>query len=179
MSWQEKKGTIQVPKGSGIEGFISSLRTILQLGRVQRVQIDVTGKVEVTRFVREGEEVLPEAPSFDDVLPYAIIRNSIIEEIEIPLDAPAPHALTLLFKRVADQKLTPLGLVSGFGSTFWEWHKKSCGIELLKQNEVYGLPFLFDNAIPDYTLFLCAGFTRTTPFTETHSSFKITMPERP
>lgn len=180
MEWIERKETIEVPRATGVEGFILVLREILMLSRVQGIQIDSKGKIDFTRFVANDDSApIPLEVDLTTVSPHSLIRNAeTVEEVTIPPNVSAALAVAMLFKMVSDARLVPLAFATGVQTTFLEWHRATTGIDLGRNvAEVYGLPLHRDRHLPDSALFICAGYNRGS-LINMHASYKIGMPER-
>ena len=70
--YQQHDEEIDVPKGTGLEGFLATVRAVLKLPRVQDIRIDSRGKISYSFFLREGEEKQLLGVNFDDLMPYAV-----------------------------------------------------------------------------------------------------------
>jgi len=178
MNYEEKNETIEIPIGTGVEGFLRALREILQLGRIQEVHIDARGKISYKRFAREGETPQPLDLDFESLMPYAIVRNGYVEEV-IPSTTNAAVVLGQLFARAAADHVYPVAWVAGANTTFWSWLTKSTGLAGSVRDELYGLPFLQDHMLEDSVLLLCAAYGRRAAISDTQRSYKILMPEVP
>ena len=160
--YKERQSSISVPKNSGVDGFLRTLRTILELPRVQNISIGSDGVVRYMRYVREGEPDGPAQIDYSDLAPWNIIRNSnSLQEIEHELDTPAPTVIANLFNILGQEGLVPIAFATGAASTFWRWHERTAGIRLTQRASAYGLPIYADSQMPDYSLVLCAAFVRT------------------
>jgi hypothetical protein len=178
MKYEEKNESIEVPKGSGIDGFLLAIRQILQLPRVQSVIIDARGKVSYKYFLREGEEALGLVLNFDELMPYAIVRNGEVEEV-LPMSGNAAVVIGQLFERAASDHVYPVAWVAGANSTFWRWFDAALegrGVAGTHRDELFGLPFLRDRMVDDRVLLLCCAFGRRAALAETQRSYKILMP---
>lgn len=158
--YAEKTSSVAVPKNTGIDGFLKTLRTILALPRVQTISIDAKGKVSYMRYVREGETDVPLNVEYAGLEPWNIIRNGQIEEIDLDPATPAPAVISVMFNRVAREGLVPIAFATGAGSHFWKWHERTSGVSLSKTTTVYGLPLFTDRQMPDHALVMCAAFVK-------------------
>lgn len=158
--YQEKTSSVSVPKNTGVDGFLKTLKGILELPNVQEIKIDSKGSVQYRRYVREGSEDKALAIDYGELTPWNIIRNSELEEVHCSPGTPATNVVSLMFNMVAREGLVPIAFVSGAGSHFWQWHEKTAGVNLARTGSVYGLPFYTDRQIPDHALILCAAYTR-------------------
>lgn len=160
--YQERLSSISVPKNTGLDGFLRTLRTILELPRVQNITIGSDGVVKYMRYVRDGEPDGPAQVDYTDLAPWNIIRNSLsLQEILHDPDVPAPVVIANLFNILGQESLIPIAFATGAASTFWKWHERTAGIRLTQRTSAYGLPIYTDSQMPDYSLVLCAAFVRT------------------
>lgn len=178
MEYEPYNGSIEIPKGTGLDGFLRAIRELLQLPRLQGIHIDARGKVTYKHFLREGEKPRALEVDFDSLMPYAIIRNGHVEELT-PAGNNAAVVLGQLFSRAAADHMYPVAWVSGPKTTFWKWFDASTGITSPVHEELYGLPFLADRMVEDSVLILCAAYGRRGAIGDTQRSYKILMPQVP
>lgn len=171
--YQEKTSSIVVPKNTGIDGFLRMLKGILGLPRVQSINIDATGKVNYTRYVRDGETDNPIEVDYSGLDPWSIIRNGDLVEMRHP-DLPAPSVIALMFNRINREDLVPVAFATGTDSDFWRWHRRTAGVEMSLAASAYGLPIYTDRQMPDHALVLCAGFTKG-GLSECHRFISVNM----
>jgi len=174
--FQEQSDTIEVPRGTGIDGFVAVIRGLLKLPRVQYINIDGNGRVRYARVVRKGEAVRPADLDFSSLYPSTIIRNAQLKEL--PEERVAAFAIAKMFQAASYEKLYPISFVTNPKTTLWQWHDDTTGINIAhSEDSLYGVPLLFDENIPAYVLVLCTGYMPGSPMSETRKSFKITMPQ--
>lgn len=172
---------LTVPKGTGIEGFLRSLREVLKLPNVQDVRITRQGTIEYTFFLREGEEKRVIMMNFDSLMPMALVRNA--EVVEVPsidgLMTPvlAPHAIMRMFELAAADHLLPIAFVTGASSLLWKWLDKSPTRRT--DGPLFGLPVHSDRNCPDEALLLCAAFKKDSELVDMKKAYKIAMPVMP
>lgn len=159
MDYQEKSSSITVPRNTGIDGFLRTLRGILLLPRVQSISIDSKGVVNYTRYVRDGEDASPVKVDYTGLEPWSIIRNGDIQEMDVPPGTPAPMVIAYMFDLITREGLVPIAFVTGAGSDFWRWHQQF-GVQLTRAGSAYGLAIHTDRQMPDHSLVLCAGYIR-------------------
>lgn len=175
--YDEIRESITVPKNTGRQGFLRAIEELLALPRVQEIHIDSRGKVDYRYLLRPGEQKKPALePDFQELLPYAIIRNSDVRELTEP-DENAAVAVSQLFDLASADHLIPIAFVAGPMSTFWDWYRATTSIDPLSTEELYGLPILSDRQLEDYVLVLCAGFSRNAPLSDTQKSYKLVIPK--
>lgn len=175
--YKEQRETVDVPRGTGVEGFLRAIGEILKLPRVQEVKVDARGKVSYIRFLREGENSKPVAVDFETLMPYAILRNSSVQELDAH-STDASKVVSAIFDVVSRDHLYPVAFVGGANTVFFEWYKSTTGVELYSTEEVYGLPFYRDRMVEDYMLFLAAAYGRHSALVDVQKSYKILMPSR-
>lgn len=175
--YEEVEGAVEVPKNSGVEGFLKAIKAVLKLPRIQGIDIDAKGKVSYKHFVRAGERYSPTLDiSFDELMPYAIIRNSLVVELPKPHDN-AAIAIHQLFDMSARDLLHPEAVVVGANTQLWEWYKRTTDISPVSQEELCGVPLLRDRMLEDHVVVLCAGYVRGGELTDTQKSYKLSIPQ--
>ena len=176
MAYEERNETIEVPKGTGIEGFMLAIRAVLQLPRLQTVQIDSRGKVSYKYFLREGEESRTLELDFDALMPYAIVRNGVVSEV-LPMSENAAVVIGQMFTRAAADHVYPVAWLGGANSVLWEWFLASLGPDnpVHTAEDLYGLPLLRDRMVDDQVLILCCAFSRGSSLIDTQRSYKLLM----
>jgi len=174
--YEEIRESLEVPKNTGRQGFLRAIEEILTLPRIQDINIDARGKVTYRYSLREGERRREVKPDFDSLLPYAIVRNAEVRELVEP-DANAAVAVSQLFDLASADHLFPTAFVAGPDTLFWKWYTESTCIELLSQEEFFGLPVLSDRYVEDYVFILCAAYTRGAPLSDTQRSYKLVIPQ--
>jgi hypothetical protein len=173
--YKERTETVDVPKNTGVEGFMATVRKILSLPRIQVININAVGHIKYTRIVREEDDTVPLEVDFSTISPAGIIRNN--ELVEMEEDNNPTHAVARMFEQIAQEHLFPVAWVSGPGSTFWLWHERAKLKMSPSKDQAYGLPFLYDENFPSSTLVLCTGYTRMSAMIDVKKSFKMLMPE--
>jgi hypothetical protein len=173
--YREVSQTIEVPRGAGIAGFLKTIEKILRQSRVQEVSINARGHVSYRRFARSDEDDHQIQMEFDSLMPWAVIRNGEIEELN-PLDANAAVVVSQMFSASTRDHLHPVAWASRRETPFWEWHGKTTGVVLGGKEEAYGIPFYTDDGIPDDSLVLCSAYGRDATLVDTKKAYKITIP---
>lgn len=173
--YTEITGTIEVPKNAGIEGFLKAIKGVLKLLRVQSINIRANGTIEYTYYLREGEQAKPELQiSFDELMPYAIIRNGDVQELR-NVPTVASTAIMALFDLAAVDQLHPTALVVGANSQLWDWYQQSMD-RVFSKEEVCGVPIFRERLLEDHVVVLCAGYIRGGELIDTKRSYKICIP---
>ena len=172
-SYIEETKDIEVPAATGVPGFLKVIAGILGLARVQRVVIE-KGRVSYARYRREDEPEQPFDVDLATLMPAAVIRNSVLEEISLVADN-AAIGIAQLFAKAHMDGFNPIALVGGLNSLFFLWHAQTTKV-VLSKTECYGLPFLPDPEIPDESLVLCTAYGRRAMLPDTARCYKLTVP---
>jgi hypothetical protein len=170
----EERQELDVPSATGIEGYLSVVRSILNLPRVQEITIKV-GKVRWHRFKKPDEPDRNLEVDLDTLMPYGVIRNHEVQELMTVPDAAA--CLGAVLAQAHIDGLNPIAWVSGPGTLLHGWYKDTTGL-LLPKDSVFGLDLLLDSNIGQEALILCTGFGKRAALVDTVRSYKITMPWR-
>ena len=165
--------TIEVPKNTGIEGFLHTVRELLKLPRVQSIVINAKGVVEYARYVVEGE-TNGHAIEFDSVEPYSILRNGSVEELSAS-SLNAAVTITSLLDIAAKDGWHPVAFVTGAASVLWTWYMTTTGFEIFSRDSLCGFPLYLDRHAPDTALILCVSRTKTASLVDAHRSYKVEM----
>jgi hypothetical protein len=172
--YTQHEEVIEVPKGTGLEGFIRTVREVLKLPRVQDIHISM-GKIEYTFFLRDGEEKRVVTMNFDTLMPMAVVRNTEVREVS-DIDRSAPVALLQMFRASAMDHLAPIAFVTGANSHFWPWYEGTSKMKAEMRDVLAGLPVFADRACPDEVLLLCAAFRKESELVEMKKAYKIAIP---
>lgn len=172
-----KNETLEIPKNTGVSGFLHAIKGILTLPLVQSLNVDKKGKVTYQVYVPKGEADFGPTISFESLMPYACVRNGMVKELTSNEKNPT-LTIAKIFQAVSRQRLYPIAWVTGANTTLWDWFRNLAGIEMESEEDFFGLPVLLDRYVDDYVLLLATAPGRTTDMAETHTSFKIIMPQR-
>jgi hypothetical protein len=177
MDYTEHNEKIEVPKQSGVEGFLHALKAILTLPNVKKIEITSNGEVAYRYFLPKEAATTPLKVNFESLEPYAVVRNAgLVTELAFP-DYNAAVAIAQLFSMAAQDHLHPLALVGGTNSDLWAWYEETTSIKLFNKESLFGLPYLGDRKFEDGVLILCAGFARDGSLIDTHKSYKLCIPQ--
>lgn len=175
-AYVEQTGEVEIPKATGVEGYLSALEKLLKKARVQRIEI-VPGKISWRRFRKEEEpeDLTDVGIDLPTLAPAAVIRRSDVREITIA-NAVQPAAVLVLklLNLVNREGYFPIAFVSGVASKVHAWHR-ACGVEL-PSDSMYGLPLYLDADIPAEVLVVCASFGRSMSLIDTARTYKIVIP---
>lgn len=181
MSLEPIVSSVEVPKSSGIDGFLKLIRTILGLGRVQYINISANGVVEY-KYLRPSESsesnINPEQ-FFDDIAPSHLIRSvTAMREISVPEGAHALELLHRMMRAAHVDGVHPIAWATGADSVLVKWLvNRSC----LSEEQVFpcdvlcGLPVYGDRMLPDEALVLCAGQEQAAELVSMTHAYKIAM----
>lgn len=170
----EESKEIQVPPATGIPGFLQVVARILERPRVQEIVLS-KDKITYRRFRRDDEAEAEVETDLATLMPMAVIRNSLLEELHLINEQNAAIAVSQLFARTHMDGMNPIAFASGLNSLFFPWHARTTSV-VLARTECYGLPFLTDPGLPDEALFLCVGYSRRAALPDTVRSYKIAIP---
>jgi hypothetical protein len=174
--YEQHEEEMEIPKGSGIPGFLQALKGVLSLPRVSDVRINAQGKITYTFFLRKGEAMNKLAVNFGDVMPYAIVRNGVIDEISNPSWS-AVVACAQMMEAAARDHMYPVGFLGSQTSSFWNWYEEGLGNPTSTRDELFGYPFFFDAQLEEHALLLCTAYRRGGSITDTVKSYKVTVPQ--
>lgn len=174
--YSEVRDSIEVPKNSGIPGFLRALEDILRLPRLQELAVNAKGLVSFRYFLREGEQKKAVEVDFETLLPYAVVRNSEVREL-VDVDENAAVAIGQLFDGASTDHLFPAVFVGAPDCRIWSWYEQTTGIELGSHEHLYGVPFVADRNFENHVLILCAAFMRSADLINTQRSYKLVIPE--
>lgn len=169
-----KETSIPVPKNTGIDGFLHTLRVILKLPRVQTVMIDASGKVTYSRYVQIEEEESGPSIDFTGIQPWALARQANVQECFIPSHSAAVVALALI-DLAYSEALYPFSFIAGENTILWDWYFKTTGINIKDRQRLGGLPVYADKEVPSTVLVLCAALESGAAMTNVSKAYKIEM----
>jgi hypothetical protein len=167
-----------VPRNSGVPGLLKLLGSILaEIPRVKEIIIRSNGTVSYTWYMPSGAPPKTLDIQFDTLMPYAIIRNSPLQEVVS--DGGNRTAVASLFNACHRDRLYPICLVVGSATILWKWLAEAVGSPVDPSDTCYGYPLLQDREVPDDVLLLCASYARTNNIEDTYRSYKITLEALP
>lgn len=174
--FEEVIDSVDVPKNTGLEGFLHVVRGYLRMPRIQEITIDARGKVKVRRFVRKNDTVRNVGIDFEQLSPYAIVRNGDVEEVMFLEGANAAVVIGSLLDKASTAQYKPLAFVTGAATVLWDWYKMTTGVRLSDQNSLHGLQLYRDRHLEDTVLILATGYGRDAAFVDTRLSYKVELP---
>jgi hypothetical protein len=175
--YKEVSHAISVPKGTGVEGFLHTVRELLKLDRLQEVVIDARGYVRYKRYTLDGESAQPLAIDYEGLQPHFVIRHGEITEIFLQ-EKPAASIPAVLCDEAGREGLWPTAWATGAASTFWAWYKRA-GVPLGGNKTLCGLPVYYDSGLTDTALYLCAAHNRGASLVDCHRFFKFELEDMP
>lgn len=150
--------TVDVPPGTGIDGVLEVLRTILRKGLVQRIVVDI-GKVTYyqARSAKDAAEKV--AVDLSRYKPYKVVRMAeIIACVSGPPNGLLLRGFTALERQ---QGAVPVGFLAHSPEVITEWTLR-CGTRTSAPSTLCGYPVFFDTDIPDHVVLLCAANSTAT-----------------
>ena len=173
MEFTLKEMTVNVPLNTGVDGFLLAVRKVLELSRVQGIQIDAKGTLIYKRYVAndDGETI---GVDYEGIEPWHIIRNSELLELR-DLPTSAASRVVCLMDAARSEQLYPTGFVTGADTSLAAWFRESSGITLRTDKALCGLKVYVDRHVPDSALILTAAYSPTAGLVDTVKSYKVDM----
>ncbi len=175
MTFELKEASVTVPKNTGLEGFLFTLRSILKLPRVQEILVTGKGVITYKRYApaSPGED---EEPSiiFDSMYPWASVRTAEFEELIVSRHNAASTIITML-DATASLEMFPLGFIVSPATVLWDWYEVTTGYRLKKRSTLCGVRVLEDRAVPATALVLCASYENSNELVSADRVFKVEM----
>lgn len=167
--------SIDVPKNTGLEGFVHTIRQILKLSRIQTITVNARGKVTYERYAAEDEPKTI-GVDFTGVEPWHIIRNAPDGVEELVLGSyNAAIVLAGILDRCTSEKLHPIAFVTSPNTALWHWYQHTTNFSLATKDSICGFPVHYDRHLPDSVLILCSSFARDGALVDTQKAYKIEM----
>ena len=174
--YEEVTDVVEVPKNTGIDGFLQVIRTYLRVPRVQDINIDARGRVTVRRWAKPNDSERNVGVDFEALSPSGVARNAHVEEVSMYDGANAAVVLGGLLDRCANDQLKPLAFLTGANPALWDWYKTTTGVRLRNRSALHGLPLYTDRELPDTALLLAAGYGRDAALIDARTVYKLEMP---
>lgn len=175
MAYEEETKSVDVPKGAGIPGLIKTLTSILELPRVQDINI-ANGKITYKRFRKAGEPEANIDADFDSIMPWQIVRSREISELHIT-STNAAVVLGQMFSQASMDGYNPVAFVGSPSSKFWAWYTGTTSL-VTGREELHGLPFHTDKGVPEEALVMCVAMGRRASMVDVVKSYKVTIPQK-
>jgi len=164
---------IEVPRETGIDGFLLAIRAVLKKPRVQTVHIDARGKITVSRFVRANEPQVEFSIDFASVTPASAVRRGEVVELTVPEAEDPKTTVFRLFNEAARDQVYPVAFVVGAQSAFRKWVAGSLDVY---GSSLFGLRVLSDRHIPDDVLILVTAYGPSGDLVDVQRCYKVTLP---
>jgi hypothetical protein len=175
LEYREVSRSVDVPKNTGVEGFIQTVRTILKRPRVQEVKIGADGKVTYRRLVKDGVEENPLSIDLDSLTPHAVLgRASTVEELQEQPPS-AAIAISMMFDRFAIDQVYPILWGTGADTVLWKWFGATTKSPLHSRSHLFGLSVVTDRQIPDTALLLFGATSPGAALIDTTNVLKLEM----
>ncbi len=173
-AYEEEVKTVKVPPGTGVAGLVKAVTSILELPRVQTISITVGKPIEYRRLRKPEEPELNVDLDLTTLMPWQVVRAGAISEIR-PSSMNAAIVIGQLFMQSNIDGYNPVAFVGSPTSKFWAWYTGTTQL-LASREELYGLPFLTDEGVPDEALILCSALGRRASMVDVVRSYKVTIP---
>ncbi len=177
MEYREVSRSVDVPRNTGTEGFIQTVRAILRRSRVQEIRITADGKVNYRRLVQgDGEEPALNV-DLETLTPMAVARRSEVHELTLPPSLSAAISISKMFDRFAIDQIFPIIWGVGPATVFWKWFEATSRSALHSRSHAFGLPVVADRHIPDTALLLFGARNPGASLIDTTNVLKLEMEE--
>jgi len=179
VDYKEVRRTVEVPRNTGVDGFLHVISEVLRRPRVQSLNVDAKGKVTYRVLVRPEDEVADKNidVDFEHLSPYRLIRNARMQELHYPSSTSASTVVASMLDVAVAGGMTPIGFVVGTQSEFWSWYFFTTREELKDRSALFGYSIYYDKGIPDTSLVLCVGYGKTSSLVDVQLSLKVEMPQ--
>jgi len=180
MELEQVVSTVEVPRNTGVDGFLQLIRSILKLGRVQDIHITSNGRVTYKYMAQVGQErdIFNPEQLFEKVSPSYVVRNSSVKELRVPDSANAAEVLFRVLRAARLDGVEPIAWATGADSRLPLWlvqHTNLSEDAVSPSDTLCGFPVYQDRMLPDEALILCAGPSRGGDLSETTHAYKIVM----
>lgn len=172
MEFVEQVDVIDVPKGSGLKGLLKTIEGILsEIPRVKEINVSSSGQVRYTWYMPADAKEKSLEVNFSDIMPYAIIRNTNLEEVLVSDGSSICEQICELLNAAHKDRLLPVCFVAHPMTSLRE-QLRAKGINM-GIDELLGYPVLEAEELPQGALILCASYGRTVHISDTHKAYKI------
>jgi hypothetical protein len=175
-SYEEEHKTIDVPQGTGVPGLLKAVGAVLELPRVQNINIDKDGKVSYRRFRKPEEPEQNLAMDFDTIMPWQIVRTHLVTEVAI-VSINAAVVLGQLFSLASMEGYNPVALVVSPSTKLWVWYTSTTKL-VTNREDLHGLPVFFDQQVPEEALIMCVAYGRRAAMVDVVKSYKVSIPQQ-
>ena len=144
--------TDSVSLPSTIDEILDKLRQILLMGKVQRVTLDVNGRITYDRYA--GDDELKGVGDFASASIIDFVQNVDMEEVTLEIGDLPVNVLVRMWRMLESARMTASFLVlSDAGSLFWEW----MGIREVEMGETFWGAQVVKDADLNRDVFLVCG----------------------
>jgi hypothetical protein len=169
--------TTEIPKGSGIDGFLLVIKHILIMPRVQSITIDGRGKIHMKRYARKDEPTVQSMLDLATVEPATIAMANTIEEVVYDQHdlRGAIDIVCMLMSKASVDKLYPVCFLAGVQTPLFDWIRKT-SMFTFSPDSLMGFPVHLLRTIPDDTLLLCTAFGPRASVVDIRHTYKVALP---
>lgn len=173
--------TVRAELPADVDGILDAVRKILLLGEVQSLTLKEGEPITYQRFVRNGDELLPQesTQSFAELSAYDVVRNVPMEEWTPPGKKSAtPHEeIISMYLELALYDWVVTHILMGEQTLFWDWIGESGRTERFI-NQFLGAKIEKCKEIPADVFILCGAKSRGATVAEIGISLKGTIDEK-
>lgn len=166
----EVEERVEVPRNTGVPGFLRTLEGILKLPRVQNVVIDARGGITYKR-VRYPDERASLQVNYELLQPSAIIRHADV--VELPMEGEALEQVHAAFEQAALERAETVAWILGDGGSLVL--KRWCPALSVCNDRLLGLPVFVDSGVSGNALILALAHTPRAYLVDCHRFYKIVM----
>ena len=168
--------TVQTTLPGDIDGITDAVRQIMLLGEVQAISIKNGEPITYQRFVRDGEEALPQetTQSFAELTPLEVVRNISMEEWSPAAEvreAKPIEKLFWMFLHMASRRWVVTHLIVGESTEFWQWLGLPNDMHEAV-DQFLGARIERDKMLPSEAFILCGSRTRSATIAEVGYALK-------
>lgn len=173
MEFEEHTDSVTIPKNTGLAGLLATIKSLLEeIPRVKELRLTQAGVLHYTWYAPVGALERTPRIAFEDLQPYAVIRNNQVQEVAVPSQA---LLLFSLFMECQQDRLYPICLVVGAETIFWRWLQAVTEMRVPTNSSMFGYPVLADPNVPDDVLILCSAYARSSHIEDTYRAYKALM----
>jgi hypothetical protein len=173
--YEEELKTIDVPQGTGVAGLLKAIGKVLELPRVQNINIDKT-KISYKRFRKPEEPEQNVELDFDSIMPWQIVRTRTVIEVNI-VSINAAVVVGQLFSLANIEGYSPVAFVTSPSTKLWTWYTATTTL-VTNREDLHGLPVLVDPHVPEEVLVLCVAYGRQATMVDVVKSYKVSIPQK-
>lgn len=149
------------------KGIISAVESILDMGGVQKLTVQVGQPIKFDRLVTEFEDGPPQEFQDDDIL--AAVRNAEMDELDVPDSMGAFESLFRAFHLVSGRRFDPYLLIVKDFTTLRQWLNVD---QLFDVTEVFGVRTVSSKQVPEGSMLLVS----VRPESDNQISYTVRIP---